>query len=373
MAEKLRVMVLFGGRSGEHEVSLQSSASVIDALDKNKYEILPVGITKEGSWLVGTTPAKVLEQGFEDDLLPVTLAVDPNYQRLVALSEAGEYEAELSKPIDVVFPVLHGTYGEDGCVQGLLELANLPYVGGGVLGSSAGMDKILMKRVFAQVGLSQAKFLGLLRQEWEEDPEGTLDCVEEAIGYPSFVKPANLGSSVGISKVRNREELAKAINDAAGYDRKIIVEENIDGREIELSVLGNDEPAASVPGEVIPCNEFYDYEAKYLADDSELIIPAKLPEEVVAKLQRLAVEVFKAVDCAGMARVDFFVTKDDQQVLVNEINTIPGFTKISMYPKLWEASGLPYSELLDRLIELAIERHQEKNRNRYIYDELAGR
>lgn len=362
-------MVLFGGRSGEHEVSLQSSNSVINALDKEKYEVVPVGITKEGRWLLGSTPERVLAEGFTGDLLPVTLSVDPTVPGLIPLANSGEYKSLLAGEIHVVFPVLHGTYGEDGCVQGLLELANLPYVGGGVLGSSVGMDKIMMKKVFAQHGFPQARFIGFLRKEWLEKPERVLEQIEEEIGYPCFVKPANLGSSVGISKATDREGLTKAIDLAAKYDRKLVVEENIVGREIELSVLGNDEPQVSVPGEIVPCNEFYDYEAKYLADDSELIIPADLPKNTVAELQRLAAEVFKAIDCAGMARVDFFVGRDNKQIWINEINTIPGFTRISMYPKLWEASGLPYSKLLDRLIELALERHREKNQKLFVYGE----
>ncbi|NLL18151.1 MAG: D-alanine--D-alanine ligase, partial [Clostridia bacterium] len=246
MAGKLKVMVLFGGRSGEHEVSLQSSNSVINALDKDRYDVLPVGITKEGRWLLGTTPERVLEEGFTGDLLPVTLSVDPTFRRLVSLDHPGAYEALLADQIDVVFPVLHGTYGEDGCVQGLLELANLPYVGGGVLGSSVGMDKIMMKRVFAQHGFPQARFLGFLRKDWQQRPEQILDQIEREIGYPCFVKPANLGSSVGISKAGEREGLIKALDLAAKYDRKLVVEENVVGREIELSVLGNDEPQVSV-------------------------------------------------------------------------------------------------------------------------------
>ncbi|HHY60269.1 MAG TPA: D-alanine--D-alanine ligase [Clostridia bacterium] len=367
MSGKLRVVVLFGGRSGEHEVSLQSAASVIKALDKEKYEVLPVGITKEGSWLVGAGPEEVREHGFGADLLPVTLSCDPQDPRFVPLRAPGPYAGELGKPIDVVFPVLHGTYGEDGSVQGLLELAGLPYVGGGVASSAAGMDKVLMKKLFAYHGLPQARFVSVLRRDWEQRPQRVLALVEEEIGYPCFVKPANLGSSVGISKAKDREGLVQALQEAAQYDRKLVVEEFIDGREIEVSVLGNDDPQVSVPGEIIPCNEFYDYEAKYLAADSKLIIPADLPEPVVAEIRRLAVEAFQAIDCAGMARVDFFVGRKDQRVFINEINTIPGFTRISMYPKLWEAAGLPYPRLLDRLIELALERHRDRSRNRYAY------
>lgn len=361
MVKKLRVMVLFGGRSGEHEVSLQSAASVIDALDKEKYEVLPIGITKKGRWLAGTTPTEVIEKDFKEDLIPVCLPADPNYNGLLVLEQKGtENESFFEQPIDVVFPVLHGPYGEDGTVQGLLELANLPYVGGGVLGSSVGMDKILMKTVFAMYGFPQAKYLGFLRSQWRENQEKVFGEIEKQIGYPCFVKPANLGSSVGISKARDQAELIKAIDEAIKYDRRFVVEENINGREIELSVLGNDDPKASLPGEIIPCNDFYDYDAKYLAADSKLEIPVKLPQEKIHELQELAIAIFKAIDCAGMGRVDFFL-KEDGQILVNEINTIPGFTKISMYPKLWEATGLKYQDLLDELIQLAIKRHQEKN------------
>jgi D-alanine-D-alanine ligase len=373
LGKRLRVLLLFGGRSGEHEVSLQSAASVFHALDKNKYDVVPVGITKEGRWLAGLTPDEVLERGFGASSCPVVLQPEPTRSGLLLLDEKKAALCQgLEEPIQVVFPVLHGTFGEDGCVQGLLELAGLPYVGSGVLGSALAMDKILMKTVFARHGFPQARFIGLMRWEWQQAAAEVISRLEEEIGYPCFVKPANLGSSVGVSKARNREELSRALGEAALYDRKIIVEENIEGREIELSVLGNNLPEVSVPGEIIPSNEFYDYEAKYLSGSSQLIIPADLPDPVVARLQELAKEAFLALDCAGMVRADFFVRRSDNQVFINEVNTIPGFTKISMYPKLWEASGLKYLDLLDRLIQLALERHEEKKRNLYTYHRLKG-
>ncbi|MFA5537061.1 MAG: D-alanine--D-alanine ligase family protein, partial [Bacillota bacterium] len=350
--------VLYGGRSGEHEISLQSAASVIHALDKKKYEVLPIGINKEGRWLAGTAPSEVISRGFRDDLIPVCLPADPTYKGLIALERERDGKAlNLGKKIDVVFPVLHGPFGEDGTVQGLLELAGIPYIGGGVLGSSLGMDKILMKTVFAQHNFPQADYLGFLKSDWLDEQQKISKRVEGQIGYPCFIKPANLGSSVGISKAGSQKEFIQGVNLAFEYDRKVVIEENIVGREIEVSVLGNDQPKASLPGEIIPCNEFYDYEAKYLAQGSQLIIPAVLAEEKILEFQKLAVAVFKAIDCAGMARVDFFL-RDNGQVLVNEINTIPGFTQISMYPKLWEATGLKYQALLDKLIQFAINRHQ---------------
>lgn len=363
---KKRVAVLFGGRSGEHRVSLSSAASVIEALDKEKYEVIPVAITQEGRWFLGIEPQKMLA-GEPPEALgqPVVLVADPTCSGLAPLREGCVDVGELQE-LDVVIPVLHGTYGEDGTVQGLLELANIPYVGSGVFASAAGMDKIMMKTIFAQHGLPQARFKYFLRKEWERNQKAVLLEVEK-LGYPLFVKPANLGSSVGVSKAHNREELMRAVELAAAYDRKVIVEEFVDAREVEVSVLGNEDPAASLPGEVVPLNEFYDYEAKYTDGKSQLIIPVSLPEDIVARLQELAIKAYKALDCAGMARVDFFLRRGDNEVLVNEINTIPGFTRFSMYPKLWEASGIPYPRLLDRLIELALERHAEKNRSRTTY------
>jgi D-alanine-D-alanine ligase len=358
--KKLRVMVLFGGRSGEHEISLQSGASVMSALDEQKYEVIPVGITREGRWLKGVEPLEMVENKKKG--VAVALLGDPFLKGMIQLEDVAGEPLLVMTGVDVVFPVLHGTYGEDGTVQGLLEMADLPYVGAGVLSSALGMDKVLMKTVFARSGIPQARFWHCLRRDWEADRDVVLARVEKNFTYPCFVKPANLGSSVGITRVHNRQELVDAFNLAAKYDRKIIIEEYIDGREIEVSVLGNDDPIVSVPGEIIPLREFYDYDAKYVDGQSRLIAPAELSPVTVEVLRELAVLAFKAIDCAGLARVDFFLTRNDGQVLVNEINTIPGFTRFSMYPRLWELSGISFAELLDRLIALAIERHQERKR-----------
>jgi len=356
----MRVMVLFGGRSGEHEVSIDSAASVMDALDRDKYEVVPVAITREGRWLPGVAPAQLAAgEGTPEEVSPATgiEAADPAGLALAAVGRARTDP----RGVDVVVPVLHGTYGEDGTVQGLLELARVPYVGAGVAGSAVGMDKVLMKTVLAGHGMPQARFRSCLRRDWEENAASVIRTVEGELGYPCFVKPANLGSSVGVSKVRSREELVPAMDLACRYDRKIVVEEFVDGREMEVAVLGNDDPAASLPGEVVPLSAFYDYEAKYSEGLARLEIPARLPPETVDRLRELAVRVFKALDCAGLARVDFFVRGDE--VLVNEINTMPGFTRQSMFPKLWEATGIGYRELLDRLIALAVERHRDKSRS----------
>ncbi len=362
MKKKVRVGIIFGGRSSEHEVSLVSATSVIQALDKNKYEVVPIGITKEGKWLSSSTTlallksGKGLEQAPERVLLP-----DPTQRGLVEFRSNGL--STTNEPLDVVFPVLHGPYGEDGSIQGLLDLANVPYVGAGVLGSALGMDKVLQKQVFERAGLPVIEYRTFLFKEYQESPTPLVKEIEGAFSYPCFVKPANLGSSVGITKVHSRIELKKGILEAARYDRKILIERGIeDAREIECSVLGNDDPRASVPGEIIPSNEFYDYDAKYVDGKSQMIIPAQLPARVTKKIQDIAVKAFKAIDCSGMARVDFLVTRKKHRIFICEVNTIPGFTSISMYPKLWEASGLPYSKLLDVLIELAIERHRERNR-----------
>jgi D-alanine-D-alanine ligase len=367
--KKIRVGILFGGRSGEHDVSLQSAASVIDALDPAKYEILPIGITREGHWRVGSGALQLLPQVLESGE-PVTPSVDPTGPKLLPLVTVHPPTNSLPA-VDVVFPVLHGTFGEDGTVQGLLELADVPYVGAGVLASAAGMDKDVMKRLFRDAGLPVVPWQLILRSDWESDPAATRRRIEKELRYPLFVKPVNGGSSVGISKVHHRFELACAMDLAAQYDRKILVEKGIDAREIECSVLGNDHPQASVAGEVLPVNEFYDYEAKYLKQGSELVIPAQLTTQQAEKVQDVAIRAFQAVDGAGMARVDFLLGRKTGKVYLNEINTIPGFTSISMYPKLWEASGISYSQLLDRLIELALERHQEKSRTRFTYSPTA--
>jgi len=336
---KIRVGVLFGGRSGEHDVSLQSAASVINALDRAKYEIVPIGITREGQWRVGSGAVQLLPQVLENGD-PVTPSVDPAGPKLLPLAGAGSAPNSRLE-VDVVFPVLHGTYGEDGTVQGLLELADIPYVGAGVLASATGMDKDVMKRLFRDAGLPVVPWELVRRADWEKHPAAVRQRIERKMRYPLFVKPVNLGSSVGISKVHRRPELPAAMNLAAQYDRKILVEKGVDAREIECSVLGNDSPQASLPGEVVPVNEFYDYEAKYIKEGSDLIIPAPLTKRQTKRVQELAVRAFQAIDGAGMGRVDFLLDRKTGKVYVNEINTIPGFTSISMYPKLWEASGVP--------------------------------
>ena len=371
---KKRVAVIFGGRSGEHEVSLASAASVISALDKEKYEVLPVGITKSGRWLTSGDSMKALKEGLTGT--PQLPAADTTPSGSLVRREVSPATRELvpgicgeSFPeVDVVFPVLHGPYGEDGTLQGLLELADVPYVGAGVAASALGMDKALMKAVFQAAGLPVADWLLVLRKDWVDHPDAILVQIENKLGYPCFTKPANLGSSVGVSKCQSRQELTRGMDDAGQYDRKIVVEWAVpNAREIECSVLGNDVAVASVLGEVIPCNEFYDYKAKYIDGRSELIIPADLPEESSNEIRRMAVLAYRLIDCAGMARVDFLVRGDTGEVFLSELNTIPGFTDISMYPKLWEASNLPYSELVDRLIELALERYEDKRRSKTSY------
>jgi D-alanine-D-alanine ligase len=365
--KRLRVGVLFGGRSGEHEVSLISAASVIQALDPEKYEAVPIGITKDGRWLAGTAAHKMLPDVLRSGER-VMLSADPNVAALVPVSN--------SRPdalrVDVVFPVLHGTYGEDGTVQGLLDLAGLPFVGSGVLGSAVGMDKDMQKRLFLQAKLPVGDFLAITRAAWEKSRAKVLSAIRKNFRFPVFVKPATLGSSVGMTKAHDAKELAAAMDLAAEFAQKILVERAIRGREIEVSVLGNEDPKASIPGEIVPHREFYDYAAKYLEEGTRLLIPAKLNRAQVKRFQDYAVRAFRALECLGMARVDFFLEQRTGRILLNEINTIPGFTSISMYPKLWEASGLPYRELLDRLIELALAQHREKQRTKYSIELPAG-
>lgn len=354
---KLRVGVLFGGRSGEHEVSLRSARSVAAAFDPARYDVALLAIDKQGRWLAGEEAAGLL-------------AAPGSGQ--VTTSGSLIPRTESLRSLDVIFPVLHGPLGEDGTVQGLLELANIPYVGCGVTASAVGMDKAMCKAVFAAHGLPQVPWLALKRQRWQDAPDATLEAIERQLPYPLFVKPANLGSSVGISKAVGRASLRQALDEAARYDRKLVVEQGIDAREIEVSVLGNDDPAASLPGEVIPSREFYDYTAKYIDDDSRLLIPAPLSAEQTAEVQRLAAAAFLAIDGAGLARVDFLLDRQSGQLYLNEVNTLPGFTSISMYPKLWAASGLPFESLVDRLIELALERHQDKSRNETSFSQPNG-
>jgi len=410
--KKLRVGILFGGRSGEHEISLLSAASVFKAIDQSKYEVVPIGITKEGKWLTASDAERLLVgKGGEGavrlrsgQVRPTQAsptqaqlrAGDPEATPGAALLAQGESVVVPPEPVhrqsglvpfqsdagltrlasdrainvDVIFPVLHGKFGEDGTIQGLLELADIPYVGAGVLGSAAGMDKDIMKSLFIAAGIPIVKHVTILRGAWEKDPKKVRKVVESKLKYPVFVKPANLGSSVGISKARDRKELGPAIEEAAKFDRKIVIEQGVGGkknkaREIECSVLGNDEPVASVPGEIVPGKEFYDYTAKYLDEGSQLIIPAKLSKAETKKVQQLAVQAFQAVDCSGLARVDFLMDPKIRRIYLNEINTMPGFTAIGMYPKLWAASGLAYAVLIDRLLELGLERHADKKKNQY--------
>jgi D-alanine-D-alanine ligase len=364
LSKKVKVGVIFGGRSGEHEVSLRSAESIINALDRERYDVVPIAITKQGKWLASSEatnllPSSVIESADQH----VALFGDPTERGLARFSRQGSLPEH--DRVDVYIPVLHGTYGEDGTIQGLLEMADVPYVGCGVLASAAGMDKVVMKRLFHEAGLPIVDFTHFLRTQWETRPQKIEALVNEQIGFPCFVKPANLGSSVGISKAINSKSLSEAIALAATYDRKIIVEKGINAREIEVSVLGNDEPVASLPGEIIPQTaEFYDYKAKYIDHQgARLIVPAEVSREITAEIQRLAIRAFQSIDGSGLARVDFFLERHTDKLIVNEINTMPGFTSISMYPKLWEASGISYSTLIDRLIELAFERHREKSRN----------
>ncbi len=372
MAEKKkrRVGLIFGGRSGEHEVSLASANAVMANLDSEKYEVVPLGITKEGSWLLGTEPRQLIaaEQEATSELTTsasttaVTLTGDPSVRRLIPVQSGPDLGSQGA--LDVIFPVLHGTYGEDGSLQGLLDMANIPYVGCGVLGAALGMDKEKMKMIFQVVGLPIVDYYVFRRNEWERSPASIMDTIEQRLGYPAFVKPVNLGSSVGINKAHDRHELEHAIDVAAEYDHKVIVEHGINCREFECAVLGNDEPVASVVGEIVSSNEFYDYRAKYIDGKSQAIIPADIPQETAEVIRRQSIKAFTALDLSGLARVDFFLEKETGKVYINEVNTMPGFTEISMYPKLWEASGLSYTQLLDRLIELAIERHEDRQRNR---------
>ena len=401
MASELRVGILFGGRSGEHEVSLLSAASVLNAIDKTKYEVVPIGITKDGRWLTAEHAERLLKgetraRAPAPHQLLSLRAGDPDATPGAAVLASGESVVVPPEPahrdswtgavsdrcstlrrasdrainVDVIFPVLHGTFGEDGTIQGLLELADIAYVGAGVLGSSAGMDKDIMKSLFRAAGLPIVKHVTVLRSQFEREPKKVQKLVESKLKYPVFVKPANLGSSVGISKAHDRKELGPAIAEAAKFDRKIVIEEGVGGkknkaREIECAVLGNDDPKASIAGEIVPCKEFYDYDAKYLAEGSEAVIPAKITKAEMKTVQRLAIAAFQAVDCAGLARVDFLMDPKSRKIYVNEINTMPGFTAISMYPKMWAASGVAYPELIDRLIQFGIERHEDKKRNQY--------
>ncbi|MGE5110351.1 MAG: D-alanine--D-alanine ligase [Acidobacteriaceae bacterium] len=388
--KKLRVGILFGGRSGEHEVSLLSAASVLNAIDKTRFDVVPIGITKEGRWLTDLHAEELLKG--ESKSAQHLRAGDPAATPGAAVLAKGEsilvppepsahtgmvpFESDNAQPatgaidVDIIFPVLHGTFGEDGTIQGLLELADIAYVGSGVLGSSAGMDKDVMKRLFRDAGLPLVKHVTVLRSQWEQEPKKVKKLIESSLKYPVFVKPANLGSSVGISKVHDGSELAAGMAEAAKFDRKIVVEQGVGGakrkaREIECAVLGNDKPKASVCGEIVPIKEFYDYEAKYIDEGSELVLPAKITKAQQKQVQEMAVKAFQACDCSGLARVDFLMDPVTGKIYINEVNTMPGFTSISMYPKLWEATGIPYPELITKLIEFGLDRHEDKRRNQY--------
>jgi D-alanine-D-alanine ligase len=377
--KKLRVGILFGGRSGEHEVSLLSANSILNAIDRSKYEVIPIGITKQGQWLTSGEAHRLLA----GDAKPAPVLLKTPKAKSVQLAasvDVAQQNGSLAQSLDVIFPVLHGTFGEDGTIQGLFELADIAYVGSGVLGSATGMDKSAMKQLFAAAGLPQTPHVNLLRSEWKSDPKRCTKLIEKNLTYPVFVKPANLGSSVGISKVHGRSELAPAMDLAAGYDRKLIIEQGVGGpgakpRELEVSVLGNDSPEASVVGEIVPGAEFYDYNAKYHSNTSVPIIPAQLSKSESKQIRKMALAAFRACDCAGLARVDFLMEPaikakknkkaKSARIYLNEINTMPGFTSISMYPKLWEATGVPYKQLIDRLITLAVERHREKQQTSF--------
>jgi D-alanine-D-alanine ligase len=383
--KKLRVGILFGGRSGEHEVSLLSAASILKSIDQTKYEVIPIGITKQGQWLTSTSAQHLLAGNTKPAPIQKKRVSTKSIELRASTSVALRHEALAQQngslqSLDVIFPVLHGTFGEDGTIQGLFELADIAYVGSGVLGSATGMDKSAMKQLFAAAGLPQTPHVNLLRSEWKADAKGCIKRIEKKLDYPVFVKPANLGSSVGISKVHDRSELAPAMDLAASYDRKLIIEQGVGGpgakpRELEVAVLGNDSPEASVVGEIVPGAEFYDYNAKYHSDASVPIIPARLSKSESKQIREMALAAFRACDCAGLARVDFLMEpavvgkkgreSKPARIYLNEINTMPGFTSISMYPKLWEATGLPYKQLIDRLITLAAERHQEKQQTNF--------
>ena len=370
--KRLRVGVLFGGRSTEHEVSILSAQSIIAAMDPQRFEAVPLYIDRDGRWLTGDSLRLLVSNVAAQNY--VYLPPDPTQHSLVPADNgspsplAGEGRDGGLPPLDVVFPVFHGLNGEDGTIQGVLELANLPYVGAGVLGSALGLDKIYMKRAFAAAGLPVVDYLPTTRRQYERDPDAFIALVEARIGYPSFTKFANSGSSVGTTKAHNRAELVEGLRLASTFDRKLLVERAVDARELEVSVLGNDEPEASIVGEVVPAHEFYDYDAKYLDEGSRLLIPAPVDDALAQDARSMAVRAFQAVDAAGMARVDFFLERTSGRLVLNELNTIPGFTRISMYPKLWEASGLPYPKLIERLVELAIERFNDRQRSQTAID-----
>ena len=363
MNTKLKIAVIFGGKSSEHEVSLMSATSVMNAMDKEKYEIIPIGITKKGQWMLYDGPIDQIETGEWEDIAREKIKKDPKKYDfyIVPMGQQAKTAKSLKELADVVFPILHGPLGEDGTIQGLFEMADVAYVGTGVLASSVGMDKIYTKKVFEQEKLPIGKYMVVMRKKLREDQEACLKEIEEKFAYPIFIKPANLGSSVGISKVHDRKELISGLLKAAKHDRKILIEAFIKGREIECAVLGNDEVKASIPGEILPSHEFYDYDAKYFDDGkSKMIIPANLPEDVIKRIREIAVKAYKSIDCTGLSRVDCFFDEENDRIYINEINTMPGFTKFSMYPLLWQETGIPYTKLIDELIKLAIERYEDR-------------
>ncbi len=368
LERKIRVGIIFGGRSGEHEVSLNSAQSVMNALNPDKYDVVPIGIDKNGRWLTGDVVGALTEGTATSQ--PATLLPDPQSSALMQVEQGAANTSALSEvaQLDVIFPVLHGPYGEDGTVQGLLELANIPYVGAGVVGSAVGMDKAVFKYAMEANGLPVLPWTLVLSSVWRKRQTAVIEQIESQLSYPVFTKPANLGSSVGICKCNNRAELIAGMEEATQYDRRVVVEQGVTVRELEVAVMGNDEPIASVIGEVRPRRDFYDYVAKYVSDDSDLIIPAELDTETAVTIQELAKQAYMAIDCAGLGRVDLLLDTDTGKLYLNEINTIPGFTRISMYPKLWEATGVSYPELLDRLINLALDRHQEKENLKKSFD-----
>ena len=363
---KMRIGILFGGRSGEHEVSLRSARSVLQAIDREKYSVSLIGITKNGRWIGGENPLAALEDGDEaiEQCPDTILLIDPVDNSLMQISRNRNDETiyiNKTEDLDVIFPVLHGSFGEDGAVQGLFELADIPYVGSGLVGSSVGMDKGVFKSVMCSAGLPVLPSMTVNRSEYRSDTTIMVDRIIRQLNLPVFIKPANLGSSVGITKASNIGELKSGLDEASKWDRRIVIEEGVDAREIEVSVLGNDDPQVSIAGEVVPQRDFYDYDAKYVSDDSELLIPAPISPDQLVRIQEMAIAAYKAVDCSGMARVDFLLDKSSGEVWINELNTIPGFTNISMYPKLWQASGIEYPELIDKLIELALERKEQRD------------
>jgi D-alanine-D-alanine ligase len=366
---KIQVGVCFGGRSGEHEVSLQSARSVLDNLDINRYEITQIAITHNGQWFSGANAWDQLNKGSVEGLERVILLAEPGDHFLYKVTEVdGIFQLEKKVELDVIIPVLHGTFGEDGTLQGFFELNGIAYVGAGVLGSSVGMDKGLFKEVMRAQGLPVLDWATFDRYQIENDIENAIQAAEKISSYPLFAKPSNLGSSVGVTKCRTRSDLMEGMMEAGRYDRRILIEQGLQNpREIEVSVLGNEQPEASCTGEIIPGEDFYTYSAKYISDNSQLLIPAPLPEDVANEIRRVAIQAYKAIDCAGMARVDFLLDRQTLKIYLSEVNTIPGFTKISMYPKLWEASGLPYSALLDRLIDLALERKSDRDSTEFVY------